>query len=402
MNEELNEMILNQANIKITDETRKKLQMLSKNVIETITRECMNVPFNNLSTVVDQAMKNMNFQFGNIGKQFENIKIWQPENQEIIQKHLNRLIKDLDLRREDVRNSISAKTQICDNFEFNVLLKKATNPNVNNWLKELQILNNKLHNKKTIKYTDNVEMALEFASHLNETFIYFNNLLLKLITDLDIPYDIYGKSTELSEDSNNVQIMLKKLINETESEIIKEKLKEIKRYFSLLEVMIRNFYSHGWLDIFPLICLENANLWQNFSLRYKLSGKQNESVNMSLKFFNIEKFEKELDDIFTKHVKPDELEQEMEKFLENYRINDFEIDRVNMMRSFLRKISLSAEVKNYKYIGFPKEIHIYNVETSVPLILSEEKAFEQINNFIDVIDEIINERDKNLLTKKNS
>lgn len=394
MDKKLRERLLLNPKVEITEETKQKLKVISNSLIKPIIQWKVNIPLVNLSSVLSESIKIINDNFLNLEKSLKTIELFKPDNITFTKEQFNRLIKGLELREKEIHKSVSAKTKTLNKFDFNLILIQIVSPQTNILMNDLKILRNKLHNKRDVEYSENVEMAYEFASNLNEIFIYFNNFLLKTIVELNIPYDIYGK--ESGQDSNNVQKMLKKIINEVKSSEIRDKLKEIKRYFSLLEVIIRHFYSHGWLNIFPLICLQNINLWDGFSLQYKISGEDRGATDISLKFFDIDKFEKELEDLFEQYFN----EKDVIKFFENYTINKFEINKINMMRNFLRKISLSEGIKKHKYCGFPNEIHIYNVDNNEPLILSEEKSFEQINKFIEIIDKIINEKDKKVVDKE--
>lgn len=406
---------------------------------KNITLPTFNFPTTNIDNIYNKIKEDfLSFKKINFSDNFkEKFGLNSPFYKE--QERFNEHIQELSLVflnfQEKVKSEFknlpkSSETKTKGIFEYNLTNFILTNIKLNN-IKEIQNnLKNKLDRNKTYEYkeSENIQMAYQFANNLNDCFLYFNHLLINIAIILgDKSPSLYGakedEHTNIKVDNinqilenlinknevhnldelnkikdflqefkkkindhvgadgkaNNVQKIINKVIENEKDENEKQKLKSVKNYFSVLEVIIRNFYSHGWLDIFPLISLQSSHLYPILNLGYNLDEQQQIKIHVNI--FNDELYEKSLDYLskqkgFEKMI---DINNDISHIFENYTLD------TELARSFLRKISNSCG-KSIQLTQFPEKIIIYSKEKDLPnIILSEDEIFNQMNVFLEIL-----------------
>lgn len=337
--------------------------------------------------------------------------------------------KNIEDELKKLPKSSGTKNKGC--FDYKLKEYNLTNPKLHSIKETQRQLRKKLNRNKSHKFKDseNIEMSYQFASNLNECFLYFNNILINVSIVLgDKSPSLYGakedensnnkinninstlqglldkndttnveelqKIQEFLEEfkkkinehigadgnANNVQKIIKKVIeNENDEENIK-KLYDIKNYFSILEVIVRNFYSHGWLDIFPLISLKTTNLYPILNLGYHFDNDK--QIKIHINIFDDELYVDSLNYLakqkgFDNMV---DINNNISQLFDTYTLD------TELTRSFLRRVSTSC-VKNIVLKEFPEEIIVYgNLKEMPKIILSEEEIFKKINIFLEILD----------------
>jgi hypothetical protein len=291
-------------------------------------------------------------------------------------------------------------------FEYNFSVYESKFESTRNCFKNLHILNSRLENKKKEKYNSNILMVHEFISALNDSFIYLNDCLLKLrVIDKtkkkDFSNYLFGISKDNKEgrdsSANNIVQLINWLISIEDLALNKINLKTLKNFFTIYQTLIRNFYSHGWLDIFPLICLDidNEQNFSMFSLNYQYIKKNNEDENVELCISMLEShnFKESIIDL-EKSSSSESLLKTDEEIIAKYLsvLNETQqlILPQTISRALLRKISNETVYLNLKLENFPKKITIFAQDDLNPDIdISIESFNASLNDLIKIIDSMI-------------
>lgn len=285
---------------------------------------------------------------------------------------------------------------------------------VNNCFKNFEILSKRMELRKEIKYDDNVVMVHDFICYLNDLFLYLNNSLINLkIKDASHTEEFFGvdaKNKNGGRDSyhNNLKNFLKWINNLNLTEAEKTNMHKLKTFFSLYENVIRNFYSHGWLDIFKLLALDTDTQDSAlFYLSYEIdknklikrinNGKEEEIENKnfdqaSLKIV-IWEAEEFLNDI-------NSLQQEKLENIEimrKYKISTPSVEEIilsqEMARPFLRTVSTNPKYQNIVPSNYPDKIRIFSTAPEYPNVeISEESFFEYAKILILIIESLVEKK----------
>lgn len=310
-------------------------------------------------------------------------------------------------KEEYFHNHLSSITSTNNSFNYNIKLVESKNSKINDIFECFNILKERLDLKKINKYNNNIVMLHDFISNLNDCFAYLNNALIKLrIADSSetISNELYGANEKNGENGNrnDVNRFLNWLEYIESREKEKNNLREVKIYFHVFAMLIRNYYSHGWLDIFKTIALnyEIPNMYLSYNIidkkDYYICGNKI-TVKEADMILNIWDAEVILEDLFYLENKStlDKLKTEEDglEHLKKYGFGQYNYEQLvfskEKSRALLRKLSTN-KIENIEFKNYPQKIIIFSDDKNYNNIeISEEDFFQKLNCLISLIEQMI-------------
>lgn len=306
------------------------------------------------------------------------------------------LIKNIKEMADYVKRHRSAQTQLNSGFRYIISFNKSKFSEINNTFRNLNLLKSRLELKKNNDYkNENILMLHEFVSNLNDCFIYLNNSLINLrIKEKTFTTLLFGIDKKSKDGrngvANNVTQFLKWILTLETDPKKKNKIKEIINYFNAFEILIRNYYSHGWLDIFHLLALDikgkkDPLFYLSYDIQIKTNkkGEAEEEFNLKLNIWDAEEFIDEIeyldkDGIITESIKLDC------NILEQLVLSQ------EASRPLLRKLSTNEKYTNIEVENYPSKIIIYSDQDAKDDIsICEESFVEKVNELISIIDDLV-------------
>ncbi len=324
-----------------------------------------------------------------------NIIIWRIINSNIKMGYLIRkyMIKKMNKKLEYIDYHITnSNPKYYNYFFYELFLGESKSIKINEIFENFNILIERLNLKKKNKYKDNKIMLYDFISNLNDCCMYLNNSLIMLrMSEKDITYTplIFGISKKSDDGRDGVANNIKNYLDWIEKKIeIQdiEQFQEIKNYFLVCQNIIRNFYSHGWLKIFPFITLSIANKEKDLCYLY-LTYEIEESSKELVLNLNIHKHSVLYDEI--KKMQLELKNNEKLRYLEEKPYDSIKITQ-ELSRPLLRMLSTDKRFNDLQYKDYPYQIIIFSENDKLKnIIICEEMFFNKINELIIILEKII-------------
>jgi hypothetical protein len=402
LNEEVNKKLMEEI-AKL--DNRFKLQM---NSLKDAVMNNLSFTLKDLSSLADKSFTRNSSEINeylNLTKDIFKPKIDFEQFQQNFQKNFPTkefqlsyeiFIKNIRDMADYVKEHRSAQTQINDHFDYTISFNESKFPEISNTFKNLNLLKSRLELKKNNNYKNkNILMVHDFISNLNDCFIYLNNSLINLrIKEKTFTTLLFGVDKKSKDGRDGVANKVTKFLRwiltlETNLEK-RNKIKEIINYFNAFEILIRNYYSHGWLDIFPLLALDIKGkreplfyLSYDIQIKTNKKGEKEEEFNLKLNIWDAEEFIDEIEFL-------DKDGEITESIKLNCNILEQLVLSQEASRPLLRKLSTNEKYTNIEVENYPRNIIIYSDQDEKnDISICEESFVEKVNELISIIDDLV-------------